>query len=452
MSITTLGLLFAAVTLLMMFSGMPISFALGSVAVVFMVFFMPASSLDTVTQNVYEEMASITLLSIPLFIMKGAAIGRSRAGQDLYEALHVWLGKVPGGLGVANVLACALFAAMAGSSPATCSAIGSAGIPEMRKRGYSPGLAAGIIAAGGTLGILLPPSITMILYSVAAEQSLGRLFLAGIGPGVMLVVFFSTYTVYRFRKEYNAALSAVEMGAPSQPILERHAYTMQQKLSSLPRVLPFLILLIGVMIALYGGYATPSETAGLGAILAFALIAGIYKMWRIKDLSPLLNATIKESTMLMFIIGMSLLFSNVMSHLHLSQSAAQAIVDLGFGRWGLLAAILVLVVILGFFLPPVSIILMTAPIFLPPLRAAGFDLVWFGVVMTIVMETGLIHPPVGLNIFVIKNIAPDISLNQIIRGVFPFVIIMILSVVLLCFVPGIATGLSDLVMGAPKVY
>ncbi|MBU3577706.1 TRAP transporter large permease [Polynucleobacter sp. UK-Kesae-W10] len=452
MSIMTLGLLFAAVTLLVMFSGMPISFALGSVAVIFMVFFMPASSLDTVTQNVYEEMASITLLSIPLFILKGAAIGRSRAGQDLYEALHVWLGKVPGGLGVANVLACALFAAMAGSSPATCSAIGSAGIPEMRKRGYSPGLAAGIIAAGGTLGILLPPSITMILYSVAAEQSLGRLFLAGIGPGLMLVLFFSIYTVYRFRKEYNLALDAVEKGAPSQPILERQTYTMQQKMSSLPRVLPFLVLLIGVMIALYGGYATPSETAGLGAILAFALIAGIYKMWRVKDLAPLLNATIKESTMLMFIIGMSLLFSNVMSHLHLSQSAAQAIVDLGFGRWGLLTAILVLVVILGFFLPPVSIILMTAPIFLPPLRAAGFDLVWFGVVMTIVMETGLIHPPVGLNIFVIKNIAPDISLNEIIWGVFPFVIIMILSVVLLCFVPEIATGLSDLVMGAAKVH
>jgi C4-dicarboxylate transporter, DctM subunit len=452
MSITILGLLFAAVTLLVMFSGMPISFALGSVAVVFMVFFMPVSSLDTVTQNVYEEMASITLLSIPLFILKGAAIGRSRAGQDLYEALHVWLGKVPGGLGVANVLACALFAAMAGSSPATCSAIGSAGIPEMRKRGYSPGLAAGIIAAGGTLGILLPPSITMILYSVAAEQSLGRLFLAGIGPGLMLVLFFSIYTVYRFRKEYNMALEAVKVGAPSQPILERQTYTMQQKMSSLPRVLPFLVLLIGVMVALYGGYATPSETAGLGAILAFVLIAGIYKMWRIKDLSPLLNATIKESTMLMFIIGMSLLFSNVMSHLHLSQSAAQAIVDLGFGRWGLLAAILFLVVILGFFLPPVSIILMTAPIFLPPLRAAGFDLVWFGVVMTIVMETGLIHPPVGLNIFVIKNIAPDISLNEIIWGVFPFVIIMILSVVLLCFVPEIATGLSDLVMGVAKVH
>ena len=161
---------------------MPIAFALGAVATVFMLFFMPAGSVDTITQNVYEEMASITLLSIPLFILKGSAIGRSRAGQDLYSAIHVWMYRIPGGLGIANVFACALFAAMAGSSPATCSAIGSAGIPEMRKRGYSPGFASGIIAAGGTLGILLPPSITMILYAVAAEQSLGRLFLAAIGP------------------------------------------------------------------------------------------------------------------------------------------------------------------------------------------------------------------------------------------------------------------------------
>ena len=451
MSILTIGLLFAAVTLLIMFSGISIAFALGIVAIIFMYFFMPASSLDTVAQNLYEEMSSITLMSIPLFILKGAAIGRSRAGKDLYDALHVWMGKVPGGLGVANVFACALFAAMAGSSPATCSAIGSAGIPEMRKRGYSPGFAAGIIAAGGTLGILLPPSITMILYSVAAEQSLGRLFLAAIGPGIMLVVFFSAYTIYRFRKEYASAYEAYSVNAVPNPILDRQNYTMQQKMSSLPRVLPFLVLLIGVMVALYGGYATPAETAGLGAVFAFLLIAVIYKMWRFKDLYPLLDVTIRESAMLMFIIGMSLLFANVMSYLHLSQTAAQAIVDLGTSRWVLLAAILLMVIVLGFFLPPVSIILMTSPIFLPPLRAAGFDLIWFGVVMTIVMETGLIHPPVGLNIFVIKNIAPDITLREIIWGVMPFVVIMLLSVVLLCVFPDIATGLPNWVMGTPLV-
>jgi tripartite ATP-independent transporter DctM subunit len=192
-SVLALGLLFGTVTLVVMFSGMPIAFALGFVAILFMSLFMPASSLDTVTQNVYEEMASITLLSIPLFILKGAAIGRSAAGRDLYLAMHAWMQRIPGGLGIANVFTCALFAAMAGSSPATCSAIGSAGIPEMRKRGYSPGLAAGILAAGGTLGILLPPSSHDDPLAVAAEVSLGRLFTAGIGPGLLLVALFSLY-------------------------------------------------------------------------------------------------------------------------------------------------------------------------------------------------------------------------------------------------------------------
>ena len=187
---------------------------------------------------------------------------------------------------------------------------------------------------------------------------------------------------------------------------------MAERFNVLPRVLPFVMLLTGVMIALYGGYATPSETAGLGGLLALVLIAAIYSVWRPSDLAPILKSTIRDSTMLMMIIGMSLLYSYVMSYLHISQSVAESIVAMHLPRWELLSAILVMVVVLGFFLPPVSIILMTAPIILPPLRAANFDIIWFGVVMTIVMEMGLIHPPVGLNIFVIRNVAPDIPADR----------------------------------------
>ena len=447
MSTAVIGLLYGGVTLSAMAIGMPIAFALGLVAVAFMAFFMPAAALDTVTQNVYEEMASITLLSIPLFILKGAAIGRSKAGQDLYSALHAWMHRIPGGLGIANVFACALFAAMAGSSPATCSAIGSAGIPEMRKRGYSGGFAAGIIAAGGTLGILLPPSITMILYAVAAEVSLGRLFLAGIFPGVMLVGLFAAYSTWRYRKEYRLAKAAFDKAGTYSALLEEDTLSVRDKINLLPRVLPFIILLTGVMFALYGGYATPSETAGLGAIMALVLIALIYKMWSAAEIAPILQATLRESTMLMLIIGMSLLYSYVMSYLHISQTAAEGIVALNLSPWLLLVAILGLVVVLGFFLPPVSIILMTAPIILPPLKAVGFDLVWFGVAMTIVMEMGLIHPPVGLNIFVIKNIAPDIPLGDVIWGTLPFVLLMMVAIVILCFFPQVATGMPNLVLG-----
>ncbi len=442
-----IGMLYGGATLVALFSGMPIAFALGGVAVLFMLGFMPAASLDTVTQNVYEELASITLLTIPLFILKGAAIGKSRAGKDLYDALHTWLGRVPGGLGVAVVIACGLFAAMAGSSPATCSAIGSSGIPEMRRRGYSPGFAAGLVAAGGTLGILLPPSIVLILYAVAAEQSLGRLFLAGIGPGILLVALFSGYAILRWRTEYSAAFSLAEEGGIRGEILRQDRYTMRERFAALPRVLPFLVLLTGVMIALYGGIATPSETAGLGAVLALALIAVVYGAYRLEDLKPIFAGTLGEAGMLLMIIGMSLLYSYVMSYLHVSQAAAGWIVGLHLSKWLLLFAILILVVVLGFFLPPVSIILMTAPIILPPLRAAGFDLVWFGVVMAVVMEMGLIHPPVGLNIFVINRIAPDIGLGPIIWGTLPFVMLMAVAVVILSIVPGIAMWLPNLIYG-----
>jgi tripartite ATP-independent transporter DctM subunit len=447
MSQLTIGLLYGGATLLALFSGIPIAFALGGVATFFMLAFMPAASVDTIAQNVYEELASITLLTIPLFILKGAAIGKSRAGKDLYDALHTWLHRVPGGLGVAVVLACGLFAAMAGSSPATCSAIGSSGIPEMRRRGYSPGFSAGLVAAGGTLGILLPPSIVLILYAVAAEQSLGRLFLAGIGPGLLLVVLFAVYAVFRWRREYGEARTAAAAGGAPSEILRHETFTLRERMDALPRVLPFLVLLTGVMVALYGGIATPSETAGLGAVLALVLIAVVYGAWRVADLRPIFAGTLGESGMLLMIIGMSLLYSYVMSYLHISQAAAGWIVGLALSKWLLLAAILLLVVALGFFLPPVSIILMTAPIILPPLRTAGFDLVWFGVVMAVMMEMGLIHPPVGLNIFVINRIAPDIGLGAIIRGTLPFVALMAVAVVILSAVPAIAMWLPDLVYG-----
>jgi tripartite ATP-independent transporter DctM subunit len=336
---------------------------------------------------------------------------------------------------------------MAGSSAATCSAIGSSAIPEMRGRGYSARLASGLVAAGGTLGILLPPSITLILYAVAAEQSLGRLFLAGIGPGLLLVVLFAAYGMFAFRLEHRAARAHADAGGKEARILQVDNYTMRERFEAIPRVAPFLILLLGVMLALYGGFATPSETAGLGAVLALVLIAVVYGAWRLSDLKPIFAATLSEATMLMMIIGMSLLYSYVMSYLHISQSTAEWVVSLHLSKWLLFSAVVVMVVVLGFFLPPVSIILMTAPIILPPLRAEGFNLIWFGVMMSVVMEMGLIHPPVGLNIFVINKIAPDIKLGDIVWGTLPFVFLILAAVVILCVFPEIATWLPDHFMG-----
>jgi C4-dicarboxylate transporter, DctM subunit len=441
-----IGVAYCVATLLVMFSGMPIAFALGIVALSFMLLFMPSASVDTIAQNFYEELSNVIILAIPLFILKGAAIGRSNAGKDLYSALHAWLYKIPGGLGVANTVACGLFAAMAGSSPATCSAIGSAGIPEMRQRGYSGGFAAGIIAAGGTLGILLPPSVTMLLYAVAAEVSLGKLFLAGIGPGILLITMFAVYSVFRYRKEHRMALKVAADTGVRSAMLTEESYTFRQKIGMITWVMPFVSILAGVMVVLYAGWATPSETAGVGAILALLVISVMYGIWRPSKIMPILTGTLRESTMLLMIIGMSLLYAYVMSFLQISQSTAAWVIALGLSKWVLLTAILLFVIVLGFFLPPVSIILMTAPIILPPLKAAGFDLIWFGVVMTIVMEMGLIHPPVGLNIFVIKNIAPDIPLSDIIWGTLPFLLLMAVAVFLCCIMPDIVTWLPRVVM------
>jgi C4-dicarboxylate transporter, DctM subunit len=221
---------------------------------------------------------------------------------------------------------------------------------------------------------------------------------------------------------------------------------MAQRFATLPRVIPFVVLLIGVMVALYGGFATPSETAGLGAILALLIVAIAYKAWRWRDFEPMLTATLQESSMIMLIIGMSALYAYTMSYLHISQSAAEAIVALHLSRWVLLGAILLFVICLGFFLPPVSIILMTGPIIFPPLKAAEFDLVWFGVIMMIVMEMGLIHPPVGLNIFIIRNIAPEIPLRDVALGTLPFVVLMALAIIVLCLLPEIVVWLPNRIM------
>lgn len=437
----TIGLLYAGVTLLLLFSGMPIAFALGLSALGFMAAFMPAPVLQSVAETMFSELDNFTLLTIPLFVLMGAAIGKTRAGADVYNSLNAWMHRIPGGLGLANVSACAVFAAMCGSSPATCSAIGSSGIPQLVKRGYSEGLATGIIAAGGTLGILIPPSLTLILYGLASEQSIGRLFMAGIGPGVLLVALFAAWVMVKYSRERKQALAAG--GDAAAAILQDERFTWRDRLESLPRLLPFIVLIGIIMVAMYGGWATPSEVAGIGAAGAVILVVTLYKCWKAEDVKAILSGTVRESTMIMMIIATSFLFTFVMSYLGVTQQAAEWLVGLGLSKWAFFFWVNVFIVALGFFLPPVAIILMVTPIVLPSLKALGIDLVWFGIVMTILMEMGLIHPPVGLNLFVINGIAPEIKLKNIIWGTMPFIGLMVLGIVILCLAPGIAMWLPN---------
>jgi tripartite ATP-independent transporter DctM subunit len=324
---------------------------------------------------------------------------------------------------------------MSGSSPATCAAIGKMGIPEMRKRGYPDEVAAGSIAAGGTLGILIPPSVTMIVYGIATETSIGRLFLAGVFPGLMLVGLFMAWSLYSTWRSGNAQ------------VLTATVYTWKEKFEILPRVIPFVIIIIGVLYAMYGGIATPSETAAVGALMCLLIAMIIYKLWSPVKLWEVLRDSTRESVMILFIIGAAGVFSYMLSSLFITQAIAEWIGTLDVNRWVLMFAVNIFLLIAGFFLPPVAVILMAAPILLPIIIAAEFDPIWFAVILTINMEIGLISPPVGLNLYVINGIAPDIKLKTILMGSLPYVGCMVVAILLLCVFPGIATWLPDAVMG-----
>jgi tripartite ATP-independent transporter DctM subunit len=432
------GVLAAGTLILFLITGMPVAFALGSVAILFLLIADGLSSFNVIAETLFGGLDEFALLSIPMFLLMGAAVAASRAGADLYEALDRWLYRVPGGLLISNIGACGVFAALTGSSPATCAAIGKMGIPELRKRGYPAGLATGAIAAGGTLGILIPPSITMIVYGISTETSIGRLFIAGLLPGIMLMLLFMAWAwVYAYAKDYRFTE-------------EDKSFSLKEKLVILPKVIPFLIIIVLVLWALYGGVATPSEAAGVGAFFAIMLVMVIYRVWRPAALWSILKTATRESVMLMLIIGMAALFSYMMSTLYITQGIAEWIAALDVNRWFLLLFINIFLLVAGFFLPPVAVILMTTPTLMPIITQAGFDPIWFGVVFTVNMEIGLITPPVGLNLYVINGIVPDVKLPVVLWGALPFMLCMVIGIVLLCLFPQIATWLPDYLMGTIK--
>jgi tripartite ATP-independent transporter DctM subunit len=430
-----IGMAILAMLTLALLSGAPIAFVLGIVAVAGLALFEGIESLRFLPETLFSGLDDFTLVSIPMFILMGAAVAGSRAGSDLYSALDRWLYRVPGGLVISNLGACALFAALTGSSPATCAAIGKMGIPEMRRRGYPDEIATGSIAAGGTLGILIPPSLTLILYGIATESSIGRLFLAGVVPGALLTLLFMAWTWFAVRRSGHRAYAA------------DFRFSWREKFEALPRVLPFLMIIVAVMWALYGGAATPSEAAGVGALFCVLMAMVVYRMWRGRDLWTMLRDTVRESVMILLIIATAILFGYMLSSLYLTQSIAEWIAQLEVNRWVIMFAINVLLLVAGCFLPPAAIILMTAPILLPIIIGAGFDPIWFGVVVTVNMEVGLITPPVGLNLYVINAIAPDVPLQRVLAGSVPYAVCILALIFILCLFPGLATGLPNALMG-----
>jgi C4-dicarboxylate transporter DctM subunit len=437
-------LLFGGAFVLLM-SGIPIWAGLAGISLLFILIFSP-HLLSAVPVVVFGSMDNFALLAIPLFILLSAPIAASNASRDLYETLHKWLCKIPGGLGIANVIGCGIFAALCGSSPATAAAIGGIGIPEMRKRGYSPALAAGLIAHAGTLGILIPPSLTMILYGVATETSIGKCFIAGVLPGVLLIVLSCVWVgiIVFFRRVRPGKKKGIyyidDRGAVE-------TFTWGEKFSSLIKVLPFLLIIFGIMGSLYGGWATPSEAAAIGAVLALVFVMTIYRIHRPGQLWKILIKAMNESTMILLIMASALLFAYVSSDLYATQALGELILKTPIGKWGIIFLVNVLLLILGCFIPPAAVILMVAPLLMPIISGLGFDPVWFSVIMTVNLEIGLVTPPVGLNLYIVKSIAPDVPMAQVLLGAAPFLVIDVIVIVCVCIWPELALWLPNKMIG-----
>ncbi len=459
MSSLLIGLIVAAMLIVLMAIGVPVAFALGLTALISVVVFLTPAEFGYFADFLFSSLDNFALLSIPLFVLMGAIFGNSKASQDLLEAAHVWMGRLLGGLAMSSIVASALFAALTGSSPATSAAIGRIAIPEMTKRGYPNGIAAGAIVAGGTLGILIPPSVTLILYGIATEQSIGQLFLGGVVPGVMVTLLFCLWILIAlsFARSRAASANAGEQGeptagaehddAPDQIVASAENYSMRYRIRTLTKVIPFVVLIAGVLGILYLGVATPSEAAAVGALFALILVAIVYRSLNFKNLMAVALETTGTGTMILMIVAFSAVLGQILSFLDLPQDLAQVIAGMEVNRWIVFLGMNLLFLFLGFFIPPVAIILVTMPVLFPIVTELGFDPIWFGIVMTLNMEMGLITPPVGLNLYVVQGIAPDIPLRDILMGAIPYVVVLAVGIVILAVFPGLVTWLPNQAFG-----
>jgi tripartite ATP-independent transporter DctM subunit len=449
----TIGAIVGLILLVTLAMGIPVAFALGMTAIISIVLFLTVAEIAFFADFVFSSLNDFGLLAIPLFVLMGAIFGRSKASQDLLEAAHVWIGRLPGGLAMSSVMACSIFAALTGSSPATSAAIGRIAIPEMQKRGYPNGLAAGAIVAGGTLGILIPPSVTLILYGIATETSIGRLFLGGVVPGSMVTLLFCLWILVVVLSSRRSAHlqqqtgSTGESGETSQVIGGEESYSWAHRFGVLTKVIPFVVLIACVLGVLYLGIATPSEAAGVGALLSLILVAILYRSVNVRNLMDIALETTRTSTMILMIVAFSAVLGQILSFLDVPQELAQLVADLQVNRWVVFLIMNLLFLFLGFFIPPVAIILVTMPVLFPIITELGFDPIWFGVVMTLNMEMGLITPPVGLNLYVVQGIAPDIPMRDILTGSLPYVAVLAVGILILALFPGLVTWLPSQMLG-----
>jgi tripartite ATP-independent transporter DctM subunit len=436
MSIELLTLLFFGSLLFFLVLGLPLAFVLGGVSVIFLYFTWGIESFYMVASQMWGSMNSFTLVAIPLFVLMAMILEKTGVAQDLYRMMHLWWGGVRGGLAIGTVAICTIFAAMVGISGAAVVTMGTIALPAMLARGYDKRLAIGCISAGGGLGILIPPSVLMILYSLITGVSVGKLFAAGVIPGIMLAVLLGLYIYIRCRIQ-------PELG-PALPPEERGDWA--EKLRALRAVILPMLIVAMVLGSILFGLATPTEAAAVG-VLGSLISAALHRQLTWPLMSESLLRTLRLTGMIIWILFAAHAFSAAYQGMGAQSFIEGLMAHIPGGKWGTIIFIQFVLFLLGMVLDPVGIMLITLPVFLPVVTALGFDPIWFGIMFIINMEIGYQTPPFGFNLFYLKGIVPkDITMGDIYRSVIPYTLVMLFGLILVMIFPGLATWLPSKVL------
>jgi len=422
-----LTIFFISILLIFLGTGVWVALSMISVSAIGMLLFTSRPVGDAMATTIWGTSSSWTLTALPLFVWMGEILFRTKLSENLFKGLAPWMSRLPGGLIHVNVVGCALFAAISGSSAATVATVGKMSIPELRKRNYPEKLLLGSLAGSGTLGLLIPPSIILIIYGVTVQESIAKLFIAGIIPGIMLAIFFMLYVIGWSMLNKNI-----------MPKMDE-TFSFSQKIKQSGQLIPVIVLIIAVIGSIYVGIATATEAASLGVV--GALILSFFQKSLNKETFKLslLGAT-KTSCMIAFILAGSAFLSLAMGFTGLPRNLAIWINEMNLSAYVLIMVLTIFYIILGMFLDGISAVVLTMAIIEPMIRQAGFDMIWFGVFLVIVVEMAQITPPVGFNLFVLQGMA-DKDMGFIARSAFPLFLLMILAVVVIIIFPEIALWL-----------
>lgn len=428
----TAGILGSVLLVFLLFLGMPIAFVMMFVGFLGISYLAsPSAALPVVAKTLYETAAHYPYTIIPLFILMGGFAGNAGITRELYQTFDKWFRKLPGGLGIATIAACAFFAALSGSSVAAAAAMGTVAIPEMRRFNYAPKLAVGVVAAGGTLSFLIPPSLGFVVYGMLTEQSIGKLLISGIFPGILLSLAFMVIIVVEVKMDPSLA--------PATP----GEVSFKEKLLAFSGVWETLLVFFIVMGGIYGGFINPTEAGAIGATALF-VIALLKRKLTFSNLSASLLEAVRISVLVLFLVAGANVFSYFLALSTIPTAVSSWMAGLQVSRYVILSIIIIIYLILGCFLDAISMMVLTMPVIFPVIKALGFDPIWFGVICVIMMEAGLITPPVGLNVYTLAGVVKDVPMQTIFRGAVPFLIAMVAVVIIITIFPKICLFLPSM--------